>query len=366
MKRLVSLAMLLLSVTSLYAEERSRSTRTKQILSPIYTIDRKYRSEEGPGTTQKVSLWESSPPELLWITGIRAEMVSPDGATPTLPEFMCHVSLNFEDLEKHRTNFGWGNQGIARILSLSQGQLAASFPPGFGIPLLSDESLTLTTRVLNHNRKDDHFQVRHLVTIDFVRDGDLRDPIKALRSVPGHVLAPLKASESATPGATHRHAEDGDGDLAGVPAPTAIAGTFRESSGREFIGHWVVKPGREVRKKNVTERLQIPFDTTLHYAAVHLHPFAESLELRDLTAGRSLIKCLARSLPKGIGLEHVDSFSSEEGMPIYKDHQYELVSVYNNTSSVDQDSMAVMFLFLLDQQFHRPSAGSAASARPAP
>ena len=74
---------------SLCAEERSSSAaagiRTKQFLSPIYTIDRKYRSEEGPWSNQKLTLWESTPPELLWITGIRTEMVGSDGATPTFP-----------------------------------------------------------------------------------------------------------------------------------------------------------------------------------------------------------------------------------------------------------------------------------------
>ncbi|HEY6050389.1 MAG TPA: hypothetical protein VIZ58_04015, partial [Thermoanaerobaculia bacterium] len=172
-----------------------------------------------------------------------------------------------------------------------------------------------------------------------------------------HVLVPLEPRKP-SPGAAETahahhqaHESDGDDGLTGVAAPTMVAGVLKASDGREFVGHWVVKPGREVRKKNVTETLQIPFDTTLHYSAVHMHPFAESLELRDLTTGESLVKINARPLAKGVGLERVDSFSSEKGIPIYKDHQYQMISVYNNTTSVDQDSMAVMFLFVLDRQF---------------
>jgi hypothetical protein len=354
MERLVSLAILLVCSASVLAEQPG--TRTKQFLSPVYSIDRKYRSEEGPWSRQTVTLADATPRELLWITGIRTEMIGTD-ATPMLPEFMCHVSLNFEDVEKHRGNFGWGNQGIARILALSQGQLSARLPAGFGIPLLSDESLTLTTRVLNHNRPDERFEVRHRVTVEFLRDGDVRGPMKALRNVVGHVLVPLQPSGSAAKGSMHDHghADDGDDDLAGVAAPTMVAGVLKNSEGREFVGHWVVKPGREVRKKNVTETLQIPFDTTLHYSAVHMHPFAESLELRDLTTGESLVKILARPLAKGIGMDRVDSFSSAKGIPIFKNHQYQMISVYNNTTSVDQDSMAVMFLFVLDRQFRRPA-----------
>ena len=353
MKRLALFALLLVCTAILPA--RQPVLRTRQFLSPVYAIDRKYRSEEGPWSRQTVSLEDGAPRELLWITGIRTEMVGSDEKTPMLPELMCHVSLNFEDVETHRANFGWGNQGIARILALSQGQLSARLPAGFGIPLFSDESLTLTTRVLNHNRPDERFEVRHRVTVDFLRDADLLEPMKALRNVVGHVLVPLQPSAPKGAMHDHGHADDGDDGLTGVAAPTMVAGVLKDGRGREFVGHWVVKPGREVRKKNVTETLQVPFDTTLHYSAVHMHPFAESLELRDLTTGESLVKINARPLAKGIGMEHVDSFSSLKGIPIFKDHQYQMISVYNNTTSVDQDSMAVMFLFVLDRQFRRPA-----------
>jgi hypothetical protein len=87
---------------------------------------------------------------------------------------------------------------------------------------------------------------------------------------------------------------------------------------------------------------------------VHLHPFAESLEFRDLTAGTTIFKSKARNPKDRIGLDHVDAFSSAEGVPLFKDHQYELVSVYDNTSGVDQDSMAVMYIYLLDREFEKP------------
>jgi len=48
--------------------------------------------------------------------------------------------------------------------------------------------------------------------------------------------------------------------------------------GQKFTGHWIVPPGRDVSRNNVTRYLTLPRDTTVHYIAVHLHPFAESLE----------------------------------------------------------------------------------------
>jgi hypothetical protein len=134
----------------------------------------------------------------------------------------------------------------------------------------------------------------------------------------------------------------------------AAGGLIKDGMGREFSGHWKVPPGKEVNHTLVTGSLNLPFDTTIHHIAVHLHPFAESLELRDLTTGETVFRSSARGPLMQIGLEHVDYFSSAPGLAIFKDHQYELVSVYNNTSDEEQDSMAIMFLYLLDQAFVWP------------
>ena len=47
----------------------------------------------------------------------------------------------------------------------------------------------------------------------------------------------------------------------------------------------------------------------------------------------------------------MQSLASIDGIPVYADHQYEQVSVYDNTSGEPQDAMAVMYLYLLDKEF---------------
>lgn len=145
----------------------------------------------------------------------------------------------------------------------------------------------------------------------------------------------------------------GSGCLVGVNA-NETGPIHTDPQGRRFSGHWVVPPGREVNPTIVTRFMKVPFDPMIHYIAVHLHPFAESLELRDLTEGRTVYISRARPSEGKIDLDHVDSHSSPEGIPLHKDHEYELTSVYNNTSERDQDSMAVMYLYVLDKQFRRP------------
>jgi len=326
--------------------------RSLDVLSKTYLVDRKYKSMLGPESTQPVFLSQADPPELLWVTGFRAVMVGADGATPASQEFMCHSNLDL-NMNLHRRLFGLARDLPNRVFTLSQGQQEIRFPDGFGLPVLSSEPFRLTTQVLNHNIEGKSFEVRHKVTIDYVRDADLAAPLKPLFQV----------------AATGMVLMDGKNPYYGIPDPNAEAHgpgclvgqnaqdtgfILTDPQGGRFTGHWLVKPGRQVNHSNITRYMNLPFDTTVHYIAIHLHPFAESLELRDLTAGTSVYTSRVRPSEGRIGIDHVDHFTSAEGIPLYKDHQYELVSVYDNTSGEDQDSMAVMYMYLLDKEYRKP------------
>ena len=114
----------------------------------------------------------------------------------------------------------------------------------------------------------------------------------------------------------------------------------------------VAKFANSIVKKSSTPQL---WDHILKEAldadAFHVH----TKQRTHLTTGQSLFKSTARGPLMQIGLDHVEHFSSEAGVPVYKDHQYELVSVYDNTSQEEQDSMAIMFLYMLDKEFVRPA-----------
>jgi hypothetical protein len=320
-----------------------------ELLSPIYTVDREYRSMTGPWSTMSVKLGESS--EVVWVLGYKATMAAADGVTDASQEYMCHSNLDF-DAGKHQQAFGGTKSITSRLFTLSQGQLEISFPEGFGLPLLGDEPLSLTTQVLNLNPTGETVGVRHRVTIHYARQSEQGRPLVPLFTKGVYGLELLEGPnayfgvDAATP-EVH-----GPGCLQGQNATSHV---FEDPQGKKFTGHWVVKPGREENRTLVTKILDLPYDTTIHYIAVHLHPFAESLELRDLTTGTTVFKSSTRPFPDRIGLSHVDSFSSVEGIPIYKDHEYELVSVYLNTTDRDQDSMAVMNLYMLDRDFRAPA-----------
>ncbi|MEO1334273.1 MAG: hypothetical protein AAFV29_01460, partial [Myxococcota bacterium] len=320
----------------------------REVLSPVYRVDKKYRSMMGPQSSTEVQLSDAQGQELLWITGYEATMVGADGRSPQAQEFMCHSNLDLDPV-RHRRAMS-AERGISgRLFTLSQGQFQIQFPEGFGIPILSSEALTLTTQVLNLNHDPANFDVRHRVQIKYRRQSELAQPMGPLFQKSVYGLALLEGKDG--------HYGHDPGTMNGqgcLEKDNASDHEYKDPYGRRFTGHWVVKPGREVNRTPVTKLLSLPYDARVHYIAVHLHPFAQSLTLIDKTTKKTVFASRAENFEKKIGLKRVDYFSSKEGILMPKDHEYELISVYENTTAEPQDSMAVMYMYFADPVFKAP------------
>ena len=332
--------------------------RVREELSEYYTIDRKYRSMTGPQSTTPVRIEEGTP-ELLWITGYSADVVGDAGDPTGLDQFMCHSNLDVDSGDYVR-RLRLEHDVNPRLFTLSQGQMEIEFPAGFGIPVFSDQKLSLTTQVLNLNYDDCDLHVRHRTRIRYVREADLPFPMRPLFEDAVYGLKLLEGADGRF-GMDPQHADHGGASC--LPGQNAATFQYHDPYGRTFTGHWVVPPGREVNRTPVDAMLGLKKDTTIHYIAVHLHPFAESLELVDATEGKSVWKSFAKNPGDRIGLDRVDTYGSPEGIRLFHDHHYELVSVYDNTSKQDQDSMAVMYLYLADPDFRRPAEAKTVAAR---
>ena len=225
------------------------STQTKEVLTDVVTITQKYDfdSKAWPGEMQYVVLSYCEPPELLWITGARLDLVGPDGHAPVSGEFVRYSCLRIDNLllsiQAHNRLFGNATtplpvQGKPGLLCFNQGHLQTTFPPGFAIPVLSHEPLLVDAAVVNQNHEEP-VEIRFKWTVEYIRDQELQQPLRPLFI-----------------------------RLVRVEPP-----------------RWTVPPGREGKRFNVTSQLALPFDTTVHSIRVSLQPFGESLELRDLTTG---------------------------------------------------------------------------------
>jgi hypothetical protein len=334
----------------------------KTVISDAYHIDAIYRSMYGPSSAMYVHLLDTPEPELLWITGYESTVITADDESQVSQEYMCHANLDF-DVPTFYDHFDGHVPLSGRLFTLSQGQQRVDFPPGFGIPTISTDPLTLSTQVLNLNDPSIDLNVRHRVTVRFARDSELTTPMKPLFQAAVQGFKSLEQS-GLVYGVDDPDALDhGEGCEVGS---SAVDGDMDvDAFGQKFTAHWVVEPGHEVTRTNVTEFLNLPFDTKAHYIAVHLHPFAESLELIDRTTGQTVFKSGVRAPDDRIGILEVDYFESIEGIPFFESHEYELVAVYNNTLTEPVDSMAVMYIYFHDPHFQRPDLARIAAARAA-
>jgi hypothetical protein len=378
MKRLLPATIAIFAAASVLAAPAEQS---KQFISPVYTIDKIYHSMEGPSSVERIYLGDpNAPAELLWVTGVRTEMVDADGITPQLPELMCHVNVDL-DQARHQALFALHRATAARLMTLSQGMLAAKVPSGFGFPLASNEPLLLFTQVLNLNiQHPQNIKVLHRVTIDYVRARDLTTPIKPLFNVGAsgmvilddnplalpHSMMSMPSTASVTAEAGHDGAamNPNMSCLVGSRAPQATSSSadYTDPQGRKMTGHWIVPPGKQVNHSDITWFMNLQFDTRLRYAAVHLHPFAKSLEMRDMTTGKTVFVAKAENPPAGVGLTHVDEFSSPDGVLLQHAHKYSLISTYDNPTNTNADSMASVFLGLDDPELTIPTSEKLAHA----
>jgi hypothetical protein len=330
---------------SALSEEPLAGPHTQRFDSGVFHVNQKWKSMEGPSEAKIIGLTKPEKPEILWLTGYRASIIGEEPGTGALQEFMCHNNL------EHLKSSSAGR--ARRLFTLSQGQFGLLLPEGFGVPVRSDEKLFLGTQVLNHNVEDPDVKIRHRTEIDFVRDEDLTDPLVPLYPSNVFVMVSLEDTEAYFGATSDEIQHDGSSCSVGmipegIDAKTTEGSTLVDPLGQRFATHWVVKPGREVRHTLVTGQLALTFDTRIHLIGAHLHPFVESLELRDVTTGESLYTVYPTAPEAGIGIADVGVYSSKEGIPLYQDHEYEVVSVYDNTSGVDQDAMATFFLYLYD------------------
>jgi hypothetical protein len=247
-----------------------------------------------------------------------------------------------------------------RFFTLVPGRLQESLPPGYGMPVRSDTPLDFFTMSLNLNVPDRAVKVRFKTTIDFVRDADLTSPMKPLFRRALYVVQPLAGSgmEHMKMCTSMTHPGEGCVEPMGTNNLNAVVSTkdgVQAQFGADVTYHWMVPPGRHsYRVKVVANQLNLAVSTTLHYATAHLHPYGESLELYDLTTSQSVLKIQAEDFRDKVGVKHMGEFQSASGIVINPSHQYELRAEYNNTTSKDVDAMAILYLYLLENDFHYP------------
>lgn len=310
-----------------------------KMLSPTFLIDGIYKSMEGPKSSRYIQLNQND--NLLWITGFDVKAVDAETNKEISKDFICHMNVDLND-SNYYTAFGLqdriGKQ-YPRLTSLSNGIESFNFPNGYGVPIKGNEFLYITTQALNHNQPKVFKKIKHLITVQHENYNGSQKPLMSKTvfiQLPYNKENPFKSpldpgSNQCIPVETKNH-------------------SYMDKNGNTLSGHWVVPVGKNTYKSSITDQLQIKDSLRLHFSAIHVHPFATSISLKDKTTNSTIFKSDISNYTDKIGLIKVEPFSSEEGVWMFANHEYELILETNNTSTVDQDMMGSMFLFFYDKE----------------
>ena len=354
-----------------------------ELLSPIYDLNRQFQSMQGPNSNQpSIKITESNPSDLLWITGVEADIVDPDSLTKISPEYFCHANLTLNpdvsSPEIHNEGFGGKTHLDWRLFTLIPGRLSLRLPEGFGIPVKAGTPLDYYTMSLNQNQGRER-KIRMRSRVEYRKQSE-SSPLRPLfrrsvyiyqQHVPDKTEEKLYEVVQGHQGEACAISREGDekGETVSLFVPmspepgkavhpgatccvaNASPGGVLSQFGNENTIHWMVPPGRHRYRTEVTKQMQLPFDTTVHYATGHLHPFGASLVLKEMETGIEVFRITSEDFDDKLGVQHMSEIISDSGIEIRKDARYKLIADYVNTSPKPIDAMAILYLYPLEKEF---------------
>ena len=309
-----------------------------KMISPDFYIDGIYRSMEGPKATNYVQLTTDT--SLVYITGFKVKALDSKTKVTISKDFICHTNIDFNDVSYYsefHLKDRIGKQ-YPRMATLSHGFESYEFPKGYGVAMKGKNLLYVTTQALNHNIKNISKLVKHEVTIKYSKEKDIK-PLMCRTifiELPFDEKDPFKspldpASNMCVPVETTNHVYD-------------------DGKGHKLSGHWVIQPGKKTFRSAVNAQLEIVDSLRLHAATIHVHPFATSILLFDKTAKKVVFKSKITNHPDRIGITKIESFSSEVGIWLYHNHDYELQLNVDNPTTASIEMMGSMSLFFYDAE----------------
>ena len=334
-------------------QHAGKADGVKTVSNP-FRLNKIYRSMEGPWSLQnKIHLAPGKKSPLQWVTGLETEVVDAAKQTPISQEFFCHSNLTLNEAPaRYNQRFGGRTHFDSRLFTLVPGRLSIELPQGFGIPIPADAALDYFTMSLNLNVTNEVVNVRLRTKVHTIAADQAGAPTKALFRRALYVLQPQWETADMPsvrmPATLRHHVGAGCADAQFCKVNLSAVSTVGKLGKGQTL-HWLVPPGHHIYRTEITPQLNLPFDTTIHYATIHVHPFARGMELRDLSTGAIILRFNSQDWRDRLGVAHVDEFKSIEGIPIFRDHRYELTAEYDNTSESKTDAMAILYLYLLEK-----------------
>ncbi|MDE1153355.1 MAG: hypothetical protein PW788_12525 [Micavibrio sp.] len=325
-KSLCTIALLCLGLSLPVRAQGAESTALQTAtytLGPLH-IDKKYISMTGPVKNDRVTLGTATPSKYLWVKNFRVDVLDEKGAKVS-SEYLCHSWAVL----------GRTEAGDQKLLTVSQGLDEMEFPAGYAVRVENTPAnVNILAQALNNNA-DTNKYLSYKLTLGYMTDDAAAvQKLKPLRTVTAAVMA--------------KDVNNGVNNICAASDEPMLAGEAKRYP--DAMVHFDVQPGRHEYRTEIGKDHPIHRGGTIHYIKLHLHPFGESLALVDKTTGSTLWKGEVSNDDQRRMLTDVAFYSSAEGIKIDKTHDYEIVGIYNNTGKTVSDGMAVLRLYVADDE----------------
>ncbi|MFN8555051.1 MAG: peptidylprolyl isomerase [Candidatus Obscuribacterales bacterium] len=310
----------------------------------------------GSNSRTSAIVHSNEPKELIWAKGVKLIVLDENDKPLPTAEFICHFNI---DVDPRNTVFPEIHTGSPRLFTLTQGQTDFRFPEGYAVPLSSKEFLHIAFQAANRTTTE-HRRVKHLCTIDFVKDSELKKPMKALSWYTPYVAVELnektRIKEPSIHGPSCMAISRGDN------APNAVPGAvMTDANDRKTTGHWLVPPGIQPYTCPIADGRDMGFNTedrTVRAVWTHVHPLCKNVTLMVCDGTKKTPAWTTQITTKtdhGLEIAKIGDLYFKDGLVLPKGKHFEIDSVYDNTTGKIQDSMVSQGIFYDDPHFVKPN-----------
>lgn len=273
-------------------------------------LDRLYSPGQGPVDTKTFSLLPTYPQQL-WLTGADVAVKNVESGQ-SAPGLLTALTIGFQDANRHRELNKMQGLITPSLFHTGAGMSSIELPPGYGIPVMSNEALHASSIWQNRDLYRPPMQARAEVTLHF-SSGKLA--LKEIRPYPIYITVPL--------GGNGFRAYD-------------TANPQRDAKGRPSAARWWIPSGPSRAEAEVSHELPQNTELTVRMVTGFSYEDWTRLELFDLTTRTSLVvfepaKALSQAFPEGLKLD--------------TRHRLQLSVEYNNPSKVDHVGTAMLVLY---------------------
>lgn len=340
MCRVGVLGFLLLMVSGCFLPTGSGS---REVESSPHTLVARVDPSEGMRRSDKFLSIENQPGELIWLRGASLQTI----ADSSLPRpLLSRASVVLQNPLRYLQLHGLQQNPQGILFRFSPGVEEVRLPPGFAIPINSNEPLLLGTESQCQDDPAEPSQVNFSLKLDYVHQRGLQETFTPLYCLQLNSLITVGEQPAYFGLPEADPARHGSGCPVLTPATSE---RFQDGHGGVFADRWLLPPGAQENRTLVTRILALQRDTRIHHASGHLSPLGTTLELYDFTARESLIK-----LNKKPGVEGLEQFQSTQGVELKREHEYQLVAVFDNSTETVQQASAQMALYIEPPEFELP------------